>query len=318
MKITDGIYGTFSIGEPVIIDLINSPAMQRLKDISQLGIPDRYYHLKGFSRYDHSIGVFLLLRSHKASIAEQIAGLIHDISHTPFSHVIDWVINGKGGEELHQDDRHAEFLHNSEIPGILASYGISIDVILENDFGLLEREIPDICADRIDYALREFSNDDAHYCLNHLTVRNGSFAFDTMRSARLFAIRFLERQERNWGSYEATSRYKNFAEMFRYAVESNILSIEELLNGKETAIIEKLESAEDWRIRLALFKMTAKSLDGHPIRETPEIKKFRHVDPLFVLHRKLVRLSDADPGFKELLEAARERNKKGVRTAIIF
>ena len=146
MKITDGIYGTFSIGEPVIIDLINSPAMQRLKDISQLGIPDRYYHLKGFSRYDHSIGVFLLLRSHKASIAEQIAGLIHDISHTPFSHVIDWVINGKGGEELHQDDRHAEFLHNSEIPGILASYGISIDVIQKEVADWFQIKISDLRA----------------------------------------------------------------------------------------------------------------------------------------------------------------------------
>ena len=93
ITIFDKIYGTYKITSPVIIKLLKSSPVQRLKKIAQFGVPDQLYHLKGYSRYDHSVGVFLLLRKLEASELEQIAGLLHDVSHTAFSHVIDYVYN---------------------------------------------------------------------------------------------------------------------------------------------------------------------------------------------------------------------------------
>ncbi len=89
MIINDAIYGKYKINEPVLVELIKSRPMQRLKKIAQLGIPDRFYHIRGFSRFEHSLGVMLLLRKLNASLEEQAAGLLHDVSHTAFSHVVD-------------------------------------------------------------------------------------------------------------------------------------------------------------------------------------------------------------------------------------
>jgi len=50
------------------------------------------------TRFDHSVGVMLLIRKlgagsspASALLKEQVAALLHDVSHTAFSHVIDYV-----------------------------------------------------------------------------------------------------------------------------------------------------------------------------------------------------------------------------------
>ena len=118
MEIIDKVYGTIEISEQVLMDLINSPTLQRLKAVHQQGMPKEYYHLPVFSRFDHSVGVLILLKSLNASIEEQIAGLLHDISHTAFSHLVDWVI-GNPSKQDSQDSSYFEVLKNSEIPKIL-------------------------------------------------------------------------------------------------------------------------------------------------------------------------------------------------------
>src|SRR4030043_89369 len=156
MKINDTLYGEERINEKVLIELINSNPVQRLKKLNQWGIPEKYYHKKkGFSRYEHSIGVLVLLRKLGADLSEQVAGLLHDVSHTAFSHVGDWVI-GDLVKEDYQDKTHISFIRNSEIPSILERNNFSyIQISNIEDFSLLEREAPSLCADRIDYALRD-------------------------------------------------------------------------------------------------------------------------------------------------------------------
>ncbi len=105
MIIKDRVYGIFKVTSPVILELIKSPSLLRLKKIAQYGVPDKYYHLRGYSRYEHSLGVMLLLKKLGASEKEQIAGLLHDISHTAFSHLVDWVLD-QGDKEIFQDDNH--------------------------------------------------------------------------------------------------------------------------------------------------------------------------------------------------------------------
>ena len=109
MEIKDRVYGVQKIEENVILDLINSNSLKRLKDISQLGMPDTYLSFPGFSRYEHSLGTMILLKKLGATLEEQVAGLLHDISHTPFSHVIDWVV-GDPTKEDYQDKIFQEFL----------------------------------------------------------------------------------------------------------------------------------------------------------------------------------------------------------------
>jgi uncharacterized protein len=156
MKIQDRVYGEGEIKETVILELMQSRAMQRLKGIAQYGVPDPYYHLNNYSRFEHSVGVMLLLRKLGVGLEEQIAGLLHDVSHTAFSHVVDWVL-GDGKTENFQDEQHEKTLKRSDVPEILRRYGLAVETVTDyHRFGLLERELPDLCADRLDYALTKF------------------------------------------------------------------------------------------------------------------------------------------------------------------
>src|SRR5947209_1068316 len=141
MLLKDRLYGSINIAEPVLGELINSPSVQRLKKIGQFGVPDRYYHFKSFSRYEHSLGVMILLRLLKANLEEQIAGLLHDVSHASFSHVYDWVLEDQTSlshHESHQDIRHSLFLKKSELPSILDKYGYKVEQISDyHNFTLL-------------------------------------------------------------------------------------------------------------------------------------------------------------------------------------
>ena len=91
----------------IVVDAIDTPQVQRLRELKQLGTS--YYVFPGAShnRFEHSLGtahlatnMFDALRTRAASdvrdaltgadrVAVQLAGLCHDLGHGPFSHVFD-------------------------------------------------------------------------------------------------------------------------------------------------------------------------------------------------------------------------------------
>lgn len=316
MLLKDNIYGKEEIEEPIILELIHSPSLKRLKSISQYGIPDRYYHFKNFNRYEHSLGVMLLLKRLGASLEEQVAGLLHDVSVLAFSHIADWVF-GKGpqGDEGYHDTIHNRFVSKTEIPTILKKHGFSTERILdETNFPLLEREIPDLCADRVDYALREFK-----YWLKPKAVRksldtlvnlNGELVFSSQNSAFEFATNFLQLQKKHWGSHETALRYYHFSNAIKLALSEQLVS-EEDFYGSEATMIRKLEAANNGEI-----KNTLKYLKDGEIKENKKkvgvkvVKKFRHVDPKVLVGSKLVRLSRLSSRFRTMLLKHRQANKK--------
>ncbi len=191
MEINDRVYGKVVIEDPVLIELINSKPLQRLKGINQYGIPDTYYHKENYSRYEHSLGVMLLLKHLGSSEEEQIAGLLHDVSHRSFSHLYDWVIDNAELEDA-QDNSHSDFIMRSEIPSILERHGYDANRIIDyHNFGLLERDSPDLCADRIDYALREFEPETAKQIFNGLIVVDRQIVTRDFETAYVFGREFL-------------------------------------------------------------------------------------------------------------------------------
>lgn len=311
MKINDRIYGTVEINSPSIIRLINSKPLQRLKGIAQFGVPDIFYHIKGYSRFEHSVGVMILLKKLGASEEEQIAGLLHDISHTAFSHMIDWVL-GDGSTENFQDNQHEKFLHTSRVQKILEQYKYSSERIANhNNFKLLERAIPNLCADRIDYSIREFPENVVKRCINGLTVKNERIVFSDKDSALLFARNFLARQKVHWGWFEAVSRYKIFATLLRKALNKRIIKLDDFWKD-DRYIIEKLNKTKNKGIQKLLSMLRKKSLSDLPKSDEIAKKKFRYVDPEFIFNGKLIRLTKADKNFKDEIALAREENSKGI------
>lgn len=310
--IKDKIYETTEVTSPVILELLNSKSLRRLKRIAQYGVPDEFYHLKNYSRFEHSLGVMLLLKKLGASEEEQIAGLLHDISHTAFSHVIDWVL-GSGKRENYQDKKHENYpQNNAEITGILKRYNYQTERIFNHhNFRLLERKLPALCADRTDYALREFAPQKAKHCANALTVRKGKIVFKDRNSASLFARNFLKRQREHWGGFEAASRYRIFADVLKRALDKKIISLDSFRQD-DSFILKKLKKTNDKKIQKTLAVLKEKSLTNLPKSKRIVHKKFRYAIPDFIFNNKLIRLTKVDTAFKKEVEVARWENRQGV------
>ena len=320
--VNDAIYGKYKINEPVLVELIKSKPIQRLKKIAQLGIPNRFYHIRGFSRFEHSLGVMLLLKKLNASTEEQAAGLLHDVSHTAFSHVFDWLVGNQEAED-YQDKSYKKFFFNSEIPGILREHGFNANRMSDpKQFSLLEKEIPNLCADRIDYALREphfrVNRKGVDYLVEHLSNINGKIVFTNQKSAELFATTFLKCQRKHWGGAEAVVRYYLFSLILKDALNKKILNIGDFYQN-DNFVVNKLIKSRDRKIlkQLNLLKNKTLSRETGRVRKVVR-KKFRYVDPEFLIDGQIKKLSQASEKFKFFLEKQKLLNQKGVEIFLDF
>lgn len=310
-QVKDKIYGLEKIKEHVLIDLVNSSSLQRLKDVSQWGVPDKYYFKKGFSRYEHSLGVMILLRKLEAGLEEQIAGLLHDVSHTAFSHVIDWVI-GDPTKEDYQDNTLFKVIENSEIPEVLNKYGIDYKKISRHEnFKLLERDAPSLCADRIDYTLREINSFDKELSkkiFKNLFVKKNQIVFKNKEIAEIFAREYLNLQKNHWAGNQAIARYYLFAQILKKGLESELIYLNDL-NKTEDFALNILENSEDNFI-LENLNLLKKGFDAVESEKGIELrKKFRYVDPEVSVNGKYKRLSSLSKDYFSILEYEKESSK---------
>ena len=97
--INDPVYGFLSIDDELIFDVISHPLFQRERNIKQLGFTYLVYPGAVHSRFSHMLGALNLMKraigvlrtkgvniSDEESLAVQLAILLHDIGHGPFSH----------------------------------------------------------------------------------------------------------------------------------------------------------------------------------------------------------------------------------------
>ncbi len=318
MKYIDRLYGEFEIREPVILELINSPSLQRLKDIDQAGYcplwvnpnvnAGEYHH----TRFAHSVGVYLLLKKYGASLEEQIAGLIHDVSHSAFSHCIDYVLDsGSEKEQNHQDNIFDKFVRKTEIPEIIKKYGFDIDYILDDkNFPLKEKDLPDLCADRIDYSLRtavifeELNDKDKEYLLENLTTQNNNWVFKNFESAKKYAELFLRLNRKYYSSFSGALMFRAVGDCLKYALQKNYISEDDLYTT-DKIVLEKIKKFIDKDDKLKLFwdRMNNKVR----VRNDPNdynarvFCKSRIVDPLFRDNGILKRLSEKDSNWRDII-----------------
>ncbi len=320
MIIKDKIWGRWEIKEEVLEELIFSPSLKRLDKIAQYGMKYNLYPLPGFTRYEHSIGVMLILRKLDAPIQEQISGLLHDVSHTAFSHLIDWVLGDRSKED-YQDNRHEEHVRNSEIPKILEKHHFNLeDTIRYDKYSLIEREAPHLCADRLDYGIREFFYWAAPDCVKTLSEslinKDGRIVFSSKNNAEIFAYNYMKLQREHWGGAEWTLRWQLFSDALKIALEKSIISLDDF-SKYDDYIIEKLKKSGDRKIIETINRLSGKL--NFEIIEDDQIsaqyhlqKKFRYTDPEYIENGSVKRLTDESEEYRKFLGEQLRLNKKGI------
>ena len=304
MQYDDAIYGYVDITEPVLLDLIESDAMQRLHGVSQHGVTALLGITPSFSRFEHSMGAMLLVRSLDATLAEQVAALLHDISHTAFSHVIDFVFDDHSGQSYHEVKKEA-FVAASDIPEILSRHGMDWhDFMDEEPFLLLEQAAPALCADRLDYFLRDLeflglaSRSEIAAVIKFLVVNDGRIAVADFETARWLAYTFIEADRASWSSFREVGLYQLTAEAIKAATRIGL--IQELdYWGSDDALWQKLNSTDHPEVK-SLVRLISPGTRFAWNNESPLFRvgtKVRSIDPPVVHSKGVTRLSELDPEF---------------------
>lgn len=323
MIINDVLYGEFQV-EYIFKSLINTKDFQRLKNIHQGGASFLVNSKWNITRYDHSIGTMLLIRLLGGSIEEQIAGLFHDISHTAFSHVIDTVLDNKN------DDYHEiileDVISHSDIPKILESNGYDYKSILFNHdkWSILEKPAPKLCADRIDYTLRDMHNNgvitlkDVKKFLDDIKVINNEIVITSLKTAEWFVETYYK---------EVIDYFMNplnvfadymLSETLKLALRHRIVKIEDFSQDDEH-ILQLLKSSNITEI-INLFNSISPNInltEDEINYDIHKVNKLRIIDPTLFINNTLNKASNISTYVNKLNESAIKKSNKGSYIKII-
>jgi len=210
--IHDPVHGSIYLSG-LVLDLIDTPEVQRLRSIRQLGLANLVFPGANHTRFEHTLGVAYLVerlgRELKLSKKELnlllAAATLHDIGHAPYSHTLEYLTTDylgkdhmeltgdiiRGKTSIYGEDEIKKFskLHVPSVVEMLAKYRIPPSEVAQLLLGkhrkpylgqLIHGEID---VDQLDYLLR-----DAHFTgvalgmvdtdrlLRTLTVHNGRLA----------------------------------------------------------------------------------------------------------------------------------------------
>jgi HD superfamily phosphohydrolase len=184
-------------GDALLWELVQSPEVQRLRRVRQLGLANLAYPGADHSRYVHSLGVLEMCRrildqlardvtiDFADRVAISVAALLHDLGHGPFSHVFERVSG------IHHEvvTRRVISEEDSEVHRLLARFNPALPArvsrLLEGKEGgprfFKEVISSQLDADRLDYLLRDdlmtgsrYGQYDLQWLLRSLTVDSAS------------------------------------------------------------------------------------------------------------------------------------------------
>lgn len=304
MIIDDRIYGPVELTEPVLLDLLQTAAVRRLAGVYQHGVSALVDITSRTSRLEHSLGALLLVRHFGATLQEQIAALLHDISHTAMSHVIDYVYARHDAQSYH-DEMKEWYVAQSDLPAVLRRHGYAWqDLLHEAAFSLLEQPAPALCADRLDYFLRDgrdlgiLTDNELTMILRHLVAVNGRIVVDDVAAARLLAYGYLAADEASWSNFREVGLYEVTAQALRVALARQVITTADLW-GTDVALWQTLLQSNEPTLRYYLRFVNDKT---HFVRDpgAPTFTvttKIRTIDPDVLQAGQLVRYSTLDPAF---------------------
>ncbi len=243
----DRVYGQVCTDDSGVLEIIETSTFARLKGVRQAGPSALAFPFKDVTRHEHSLGVYALLRRLGASRLEQVAGLLHDVSHTAFSHAVDFVF--ASDEQDHHEHLKPLMLERPDLARAIAGMGFESSAFLDDSgYPMLEQPLPRLCADRLDYFLRDgmacgvVSPDFAADVLASLTVVEGRMALTRRDVATEAAARFATMNRIWWASATEGFIYNEFAQALREGFRLGVIDRDDLMTEDEL-VLAKLDAA---------------------------------------------------------------------------
>jgi len=164
---------------PRMRQIVDTPEFKRLHKLRQLGVTYLVYPSANHTRFEHSLGVSHLAKLLMISLSKknidlnidenlielvQIAGLIHDIGHGPFSHLYDDLLLNP--EDPHHEERGIQIfktmVQKYTLPFTIQEVNFIIQLINPNEenknnwlYQIIANKYCSIDVDKIDYIQRD-------------------------------------------------------------------------------------------------------------------------------------------------------------------
>jgi len=165
VTIKDSVHDHITVAG-VAADLLDTPAVQRLRRIRQLGTVSLVYPSANHTRFEHSLGVYHLAceaLDHldvggRDATRVRAAAMLHDVGHGPFSHTIEDLLHRRTGK---YHDEVTDLLSRGAVARVLDDHGLDperVAALVRGEGRLGQLVAGELDVDRMDYLVR-----DAHH-----------------------------------------------------------------------------------------------------------------------------------------------------------
>jgi len=260
--------------EPEALAVVDTPAVQRLRYVRQLGHAFLVYPGATHTRFEHALGTYHLARRVLAQLDElegrrpdpaeglavRIAALLHDIGHYPFSHALE-----EAGLP-HHEELAARHLTSGPLAAALERLGVPAARLLPLIQGTSPSPLGGIVASSLDVDKLDYLSRDATMCgvpygvidvdrlLTSLTLADGRLSLHAKGLAALESLLFAKYQMyRNvYWHHAVRSATAMFKRLVRRTIAAGRMTAETLAVATDDGLIHELEQHDTTGLAAAL------------------------------------------------------------------
>jgi HD superfamily phosphohydrolase len=282
--------------EPEALELLDTPSIQRLRYVRQLGHAFLVYPGATHTRFEHALGAYHLARRALTHLEEaghridapdalqlRLAALLHDIGHYPFSHALE-----EAGFPSHESlaERH---LTRRDLAGVLERHDQAPLKLLALIRGQTKEPLAGLVSGSVDVDKLDYLSRDAWMCgvpygvidvdrlLSSLTLAPGpsgrvSLALHEKGLAALESLLFARYQMyRNvYWHHAVRAATAMFKRLVRQAIRDGRLRVEDVAVATDDGLIHELQRDDTTGLARALReRRLAKRVLDLPATELP-------------------------------------------------
>ncbi len=234
--------------EAEALAIIDTPAFQRLRYVRQLGHAFLVYPGATHTRFEHALGAYHLAWRVTREREVQVAALLHDIGHYPFSHALE-----EAGLPPHER-LAARHLGTGPLATALERLGVSTDSLLKLIQGTSSSPLAGLVAGALDVDKLDYLSRDAKMCgvpygvidvdrlLTSLTVSAEGLALHAKGLAALESLLFAKYQMyRNvYWHHAVRSATAMFKRLVRRAIAARRVTPDEIAIATDDGLSHEL------------------------------------------------------------------------------
>ncbi len=298
-----------------ITELDDCIELQRLKGVGQ-NCGDDYLNEKiqsfsfNYSRYDHSVGVALIIWRFTKNIKMSLAGLFHDIATPTFAHVIDFLNNDAEKQTSTEDGTESIINNSKQILKILKKYNLKTEDVSDySKYSIADNKSPKLSSDRLEYTLymgvsrNLITMEEVEKIINDIIIVNNEFGeeemcFQNKEIAEKFTKVALDNGKFMSGGISNLSN-QLLADILKLALKDGILSKSDFWKFTEEEVVEKINNSKNEEINKLwnTFKKFENVYENKVLENMDDqyiinVKvKRRYIDPLCKIKDKQIRIS---------------------------